>query len=149
MGRRMKFEFLEHTGDLKFRAYGKDLDGLFENCALAISSVFSRGKKIKNKKKIEITLRSKDYESLLYKFLGEIIYLFDTDNFVISKAKVKLTENIMDKYVKDGENTLTATLYGDDTKSYKDLDAVKSPTYSEMYIKKEEKNFVCQVVLDV
>ena len=149
MGTRMKFEFLEHTGDIKFKAYGKNINELFENSVLAISSVFSRGKKIKNKKKIEITLRSKDYESLLYKFLGEIIYLFDADNFVISKAKVKLTENIMDKYVKDGENTLTATLYGDDTKSYKDLDAVKSPTYSEMYIKKEGKNFVCQVVLDV
>ncbi|MGV8130749.1 MAG: archease [Candidatus Pacearchaeota archaeon] len=145
MDTRMKFEFLEHTGDIKFKAYGKNLDDLFENSVLAISSVFSRGKKISDKKKREITIRGKDYESLLYKFLGEIIYLFDADNFIVSKAKVKLT----DKYVKGEENTLTAILYGDDTKNYKDLDAVKSPTYAEMYVKKEGKNFVCQVVLDV
>lgn len=145
MDTRMKFEFLEHTGDIKFKAYGKNLDDLFENSVLAISSVFSRGKKINDKKKREITIRGKDYESLLYKFLGEIIYLFDADNFIVSKAKVKLT----DRYVKGEENTLTAILYGDDTKNYKDLDAVKSPTYAEMYVKKEGKNFVCQVVLDV
>lgn len=145
MDTRMKFEFLEHTGDIKFKAYGKNLDDLFENSVLAISSVFSRGKKISDKKKREIKITGKDYESLLYKFLGEIIYLFDADNFIVSKAKVKLT----DKYVKGEENTLTAILYGDDTKNYKDLDAVKSPTYAEMYVKKEGKNFVCQVVLDV
>ncbi len=145
MDTRMKFEFLEHTGDIKFKAYGKNLDDLFENSVLAISSVFSRGKKINDKKKREIKIRGKDYESLLYKFLGEIIYLFDADSFIVSKAKVKLT----DKYVKGEENTLTAILYGDDTKNYKDLDAVKSPTYAEMYVKKEGKNFVCQVVLDV
>lgn len=149
MGTRMKFEFLEHTGDIKFKAYGKNINEVFENSVLAVSSVFSRGKKIDNKKKREITIRGKDYESLLYKFLGEIIYLFDADNFIASKAKVKLTENIMGGYVTDGKNTLTAILYGDDTKNYKDLDAVKSPTYAEMYIKKEGKNFVCQVVLDV
>lgn len=133
-----KFEFLEHTGDLKFRAYGKSINELFENSALAVSSVFSRGNRIKDKIKREIEISAKDKESLLYKFIEELIYLFDADNFIISKTKVKIKDN-----------NLKALIYGDDSNNYDDLDAVKSPTYAEMYIKEKDDTFECQVVIDV
>ncbi|MEK6894423.1 MAG: archease [Nanoarchaeota archaeon] len=133
-----KFEFLEHTGDLKFRAYGNSLNEMFENCALAVSSVFSRGKKIKALSKKEISLSGKDKESILYKYIEEIIYLFDAEGFVISRADVELS---------DGK--LNATAYGDDSSNYKDLDAIKSPTYAEMYVKEKNGSWVCQVVVDV
>lgn len=134
----MNFEFLEHTGDIKFKAYGKTLDKVFENCALAISSVFSKGKKIKTLKKKKLSLFAKDYESLLYKFAEELIYMFDADNFVVSKAEVKIKDK-----------TLKATIYGDDSSKYKDLDAIKSPTYAEMYVKEINGIWTCQIVLDV
>src|SRR5687768_10335314 len=133
-----KFEFLKHTGDIKFIASAKSINELFENCALAVSSVFSRNKKIKDKKKKEISVSGKDYESILYKFIEELIYLFDAENFVVSKAKVE----ILDK-------KLEAIIYGDDSSNYKDLDAIKSPTYAEMYVKEKNGSWVCQVVVDV
>lgn len=133
-----KFEFLEHTGDLKFKAYGKNLNEMLENCALAVSSVFSRGKTIKQTKKKEISVKGKDYESLLYKFIEELIYLFDARGFVVCKAKVKV-----DKM------NLRGIVYGDDSSNYKDLDSIKSPTYAEMYVKQIGKMWKCQVVLDV
>ena len=45
-GQEKKFEFLEHTADIKFRAYGETINNLFESCVLAFSSFVSRGKKI-------------------------------------------------------------------------------------------------------
>lgn len=135
----MKFEFLKHTGDLKFKAYGKSLSELVENCTLAISSVFSKGKKISSSKTRTIGMEyNKDYELMLYNYIEELICLFDAEGFVVSKAKVTT----------DGVG-LSATLYGDDSKKYKDLDAIKSPTYSEMYVKQKGNAWECQVVLDV
>ena len=46
-----KFEFLEHTADIKFRAFGKTLEEVFENSALAVSSIYSKEKKISLKSK--------------------------------------------------------------------------------------------------
>lgn len=133
-----KFEFLQHTADIKFRAYGRDLKGLFENSALAVNSIISRGKKIKSIKKINVNINAKDYESLLYKFIEEIIYFLDADNFIISKAKVKIKDHSLD-----------AVLYGDDCLKYKHLDHIKSPTYAEMYVKNKGKMWEAQVVVDV
>ncbi|MEK6909145.1 MAG: archease [Nanoarchaeota archaeon] len=132
------FEFLKHTGDLKFIAHGKNLNEMFENCVLAVSSVFSRGEKIRPLKNKEISISGSDYESLLYKFIEELIYLFDAKQFVVSNAKVNLNKN-----------NINAILYGDSTLNYKSLDAIKSPTYAEMYVKQKDKIWECQVVLDV
>ena len=139
----MKFEFLEHTGDLKFRAYGKNLEELFENCALAVSEIFSRRIIIKENKKKSFVLSEKDYESLLYQFIEQLIYLFDADEFVVSRVKVKIDEE-------NGKIEMNANVFGDDTSNYKDLDSIKSPTYAEMYVKhKKDKTWEAQVVVDV
>ena len=87
-----RFEFLEHTGDVKFKAYGKELSEVFENCALAVSSVFSRGGKINDPGKKEFVVSENNYESLLYQFIEELIYLFDVDAFVVSRTEVKIEE---------------------------------------------------------
>ena len=36
-----KFEFLEHTADAKFRAYGTDMDAAFSNAALALKQLIN------------------------------------------------------------------------------------------------------------
>jgi len=137
-----QFEFLEHTGDVKFRAHGDTVEKLFEHCALALSSLFSRGKKVAVRSRQEFTVSGEDYEALLYSFLDELIYLFDAKQFVIARVDVTLKRG--DEYV------LNAVVHGDSTSRYKDLDAVKAATYAEMYVKQlENKNWEAQVVLDV
>ena len=134
----MKYEFLEHTADIKFRAYGKTLDEAFENSVLAISEYLSRGEKISSKKGKSITIHGTDLENLLYNFLDEIVYLLDAENFLTAKAEVKILGN-----------NLKATLYGDDSKKYKDLYYIKSTTYAEMHVKKTSKGWEIQAVMDV
>lgn len=133
-----KFIFLEHTADIKFRAYGKSFGEVFENCALAFSSVISRNGTIKQKKQKSFSVSGKDKESLLYNFLEELIYLLDAEGFIVSKTKVKISKN-----------GLKAEVFGDDVENYKDLDHVKAVTYSEMIFEKKENNLEVQVVLDV
>jgi SHS2 domain-containing protein len=138
MTEKTKFEFLPHTADIKFRAYGTTLNELFENIVLAISSIISKDQKISTKKGKMISVSGDDSESLLYNFIDELIYLFDAESFIPVKAKVTLM----------GFN-LKAELFGDDAKNYKDLDSIKAATYSEMFIKKNKDIWTAQAVVDV
>jgi SHS2 domain-containing protein len=132
-----KFKFFPHTGDVKFQAYGKTMKEAFENIALAISHIFSRGKGISSKKKRKIKTEGEDTLSMLYNFMEELIFLVDSDNFVVSEAKVKISGN-----------KLKAEISGDDASNY-DLDQIKSPTYAEMYVEKTSKGWEAQAVVDV
>ena len=134
----MKFEFLEHTADIKFKAYGKTLNEVYESCALAFSESIARGKKIKSKKKKKIEVLGNDKEAMLYSFIEELIYLLDADDFVVAKTKVSIKGK-----------KLNAEIFGDDSKNYKELDHVKAATYAEMYVKKTSKGWEAQMVLDV
>ena len=65
----MKFKFLEHTADVKFRAFGKDIEEMFENSALALKETIAPKIKVKNKIKKRFKIEGKDNEAFLYNFL--------------------------------------------------------------------------------
>lgn len=135
----MKYKFLEHTADIKFRAFGKNLSEAFENSALAMfNTMYSESVKKKIKKKIKV--KGKDLENLLYNFLEELLFYMDSENFFLSKIKVKIDEKDL---------TLEAEAEGDETKNYAIHLDVKAVTYNEMFVHKEKNKYTCQVVLDV
>jgi len=135
----MKFKFLEHTADVKFQAFGKNAEEVFENSALAFKETICGKKKIKGVEEIKVTAKGKDYEKLLYNFLEEILYLLDAENFLISKIKK----------IKIKGSKLIATISGDKASKYRFTNNVKAVTYNEMFIKKEKGRWISQVVVDV
>lgn len=135
-----KFKFLQHTADIKFRAFGKSLKEVFENSALALSSAIYNGKTAE-KKKFKIKAKGHDLESLLYNFLEEFIVLFDDENFLLSKVK---------KLKLDGKKfEIEAKVSGDDVANYETSMHIKAITYNEMFIKKIKSIWVSQAVLDI
>ena len=135
-----RFEFLEHTADIKFRAFGKTLGEVFENSALAIANIMYK-ERVKGKKKLKIKVKGKDPENLLYNFLEEFLFLFDSKNFLLSDVKsIKINEKNL---------TAEAEVVGDDSKNYSGLDHIKAITYNEMFIKKDKNKYTAQVVVDV
>ena len=135
-----KFKFLEHTADVKFQAFGKTIEETFKNSSLAMFNVLHKGK-IKSKKKIKITVKGRDFESLLYNFLEEFLVLFDSENFFLSK---------IDKIKIDKKNfKLRAEVSGDNTENYEMSTYVKAVTYNEMFISQKNGKWVAQVVIDI
>lgn len=135
-----KFEFLEHTADIKFRAFGKTLEKVFENSALAMLNIIYKGK-VKEEKKLKIKANGKDIESLLYNFLEEFLFLFDSENFLLSDVKnIKINEKNF---------TVEAEVVGDDVINYKTSVHVKAITYNDMFVKKDKDKYTAQVVVDV
>jgi SHS2 domain-containing protein len=145
-----KFRFLEHTADIKFQAFGKNIEKVFENSALALKESICGEIKVEEKIKKSVNIKRKDFESLLYSFLEEILFLFDAEDFLISKIS----------QIKIGKYNLKATIIGDKASEYEFTNPVKAVTYNEMFVKKEmqenpkDKNkkievWKAQVVLDV
>ena len=135
----MKYKFLKHTADIKFQAFGKNAEEVFENSALALKESICGKKKIKNSSKKKIKISGKDFESLLYKFLEEIIYLLDGENFLISEVKK----------IKIKKMKLTAEIFGDNASKYKFTNKVKAVTYNDMFVVEKNKKWTSQIVLDV
>lgn len=134
----MKYEFLEHTADVKFRAYGKSLDECFENVILAFSEIIAKGNKINSTETKSISVKGIDKKSLFYKFLEELNYLVG-GGFVVCSGKVVVKGN-----------SLKARLNGDSAENYRGLGEVKAATYAEMRISKKSANrWLVQAVLDV
>ena len=134
----MKYEFLEHTADVKFRVYGKTFGKIFEHTALAVSEILSGGNKVDPISVKEVEIEGSEKERLLCDFIDELIYYLDAEDFLVSKAKVKVKGN-----------KLKAKIFGDDALAYPGLDHIKAATYAEMYVKKKKDGWEAQVVVDV
>ena len=136
----MKFKFISHTADIKFQAFGKTLEEVFENSALALFDVFYNGK-VKDRKKFKIKAKGRDFESLLYNFLEEFLFLFDSENFLPGKIKnLKIDKKRFE---------IACDVFGDEIKNYETNTHVKAITYNEMFVKQEKNKFTTQVVVDV
>jgi len=134
-----KFKFLPHTADIKFQAFGKNLEEVFENSVLALKETICGKMKIKGEKEKIIKVEGKDLESLLYVFLEEILYLLDAENFLIGKVKEIKIDNFR----------LEAVIVGDKASDYKFTNNVKAVTYNDMFVKQNKGKWSNQVVLDV
>lgn len=136
-----KFTFLEHTADIKFQAFGKTLEEAFKNCALALKKTICEDIKVNEKQEKEINVEGKDFESLLYNFLEEFLFLFDAKDFLLASIKsLKINK----------ENfKLNAVILGDKASNYELTNKVKAITYNEMFVKQEKDKWTCQVVLDI
>ena len=139
----MNYEYLDHTADLKIRAYGKTLEEAFVNVALGAFNFMTDTSKIKKQEEHKISMKAKRIESFLYDFMEELLFLLDTKGFLISGFK-----NVKIKQEKDNFS-LQCVALGDNYKNYAVKGDIKAVTYSEMSISKEEDRFVVQVVFDI
>ena len=133
-----KFTFLDHKADIKFRAEGKNLEELIENCVEAVAHYMVSGKKVKEKTRKKVIFEEEmDNERLLYRIMEEILFLLETEHFLTASAEVKISQ---DKVV--------CVFIGDRSIDY-EIQQVKAATYSEMHVKKVKGKWQAQIVLDV
>jgi len=140
-----KFVYLEeHTADVAFIAYGKDLNEAFENAAKAMFNVMTDISKVDKKEGREITVEDTDLKGLLMKWLGELIYIFDAEGLVFSEFEVKI-EKQGEKYI------LRARAFGEPFNPEKHPSGleVKAISYHWMEIGEENGEKFVRVILDI
>ena len=139
-----KFKFLEHTADIMFEAYGKSLNELFENAAMAVSESMVKTKDVKPKTAKIVKLQNVKVEMLLFDFLSELLYLKDAEQLVFSAFKVKVEEA-------KGNISLQAELKGDklNMKTQEFRNDVKAITLHLFEVKKENGRWKAKVIVDI
>jgi len=139
-----RYEYLPHTADTKFRAYGKNLEEAFANSALAMMNVMVEVEKVKALTTKKISVEGTDLQSLLYNFLEQFLILMDSKNLFLTTIKeLKISK-------KAKEYKLAATVAGDDAGKYETIGPqVKAITYNGMKIAQKENNCTIQAIVDI
>ncbi|TAL57150.1 MAG: archease [Nanoarchaeota archaeon] len=137
------FKFVEHTADAEFFAYGKTIDEAFAHSAYAVASIIVDYKKVKSELKKQIKVRGRDMETLLYNFIEELIFLLDSEDFVLHKIQYLEIKKDPNGF------RLEAEFQGDKVSNYEAEKAVKSPTYNSMEIKQEKGKWIIHMVVDI
>ncbi|MBD3230106.1 MAG: archease [Candidatus Lokiarchaeota archaeon] len=138
------YKFLDHKSDLYIRACGKDLNQAFEQSGLAVCDAMVEIEKVEPKVDREVSVESEDIFSLLYDYLEELLFLFDTEFLLFSEIEIKINE------IESGFR-LDAKLYGEefDEEKHSQRIGIKSPTYSLME-KIEKDELIClEFVMDI
>jgi SHS2 domain-containing protein len=120
-----RYEYLSHTADAKFKAYGKTDEEKFENCALAMFGIITNPENVKETETHELELEAKSLRGLLYDFLDELLYLHETKDFVLSKVKEINIQKLEGKY------SIKVKVTGDTYKNYELSGHVKAITYND------------------
>ena len=141
-----KFRFLPHTADAKFQAFGQTLEEAFAHAALAVCHLMWAPEKVQPTLEKVVEVDGRDLKQLLVAFLEEILFLFETDDFMLAE--------VADIQIKRQEKPLRyqlrARFRGDRIKEDNEIFGdVKAITYNEMEIKETPEGVSLQVVVDI
>ena len=95
----------EHTADAGIEVEADSLPEAFHEASLAFTEIVTGGNLPQSKRSHDIELESTDLDSILVKFISNLIFLFDSDDFLVSSAKVEIKS--------DSLFVLKGTLFGD------------------------------------
>jgi len=135
------FRILEHPSDLGIEAWGNDLAEVFRQSALALTSLVVEPTSVRALERRTLQIRGTDTENLLVRWLSEILYLYDGEDFLVSEAEV---QNI-------DETTIDSTLVGEilDMTVHELRTDVKAVTYHQLKVSHETGNWRAIVYLDL
>lgn len=134
-----RFDFIEHTADTGIVAYGKSLAEAFANAAYGLFSIIAELKRVRAVESRTLEVTAEDVEGLLFKWLNQLIYLFDVEHILFKKFEVS---ELSETYLK-------ATVWGEkyDPSRHQLKLGVKSATY--YMLKVDRENNSVQVIFDV
>jgi len=137
----MRYQYLDHTSDLGFEIYGKDLAELFSNGLFAIFDNTLDLKTVEIKESRKIELSAQNTEDLLMDWFRELVFIFATKYFVAKQVKVISVEN----------NKLYAEIAGEifDSTKHRIKIEIKTPTYHMFKIEKLIDGYKATVIFDV
>ncbi|NHJ49188.1 MAG: archease [Asgard group archaeon] len=126
----LTYEFLDHTADTIILAKGENLAEAFEQAALGFYDVITDPNTIEGKNTKEITIKSEDIEALLFDWIDQLIFYFDTENFISNNIQITSLAKIDNSFI------LEATLVGEqfEINKHPQETEVKAMTYSFMKI---------------
>jgi SHS2 domain-containing protein len=135
------YQILEHPADLGIAACGNTLNEAFEAAAEGLVSLMIDLNSVLPEESRSIKLTAGDWEQLLVKWLGEILYLVDGEKFIPMEFKI----------INLSENALQAEVHGEKLSLEKHLTRmdVKAVTYHQILVNHDLEGGKVRVFLDI
>lgn len=136
---------LDHTADVGFEIEAPTLVSLFDEARRALLlTVFERPPK-KRERELILRLAAPDLETLLVRWINELIYLIQHTGSVPVRAKIRIQEAGTDAF------SLEALLAGAPAllEDYGWQGEIKSATFHGLTVVPKEEGWRAQVILDV
>ena len=136
-----RYEQFPHTADIGIRVYGKDLKELFENAAFGMFDILADLEGISGDIEKDFDLEAQTPEELLVAWLDELLYNFYTNEIIFYKFEVDDLS----------PNRIKARAFGRPVGANRNRlkIEVKAVTYYDLKIKKTDKGYEVEIVLDV
>jgi SHS2 domain-containing protein len=137
----LPYTLLDHTADLGIMIRGNDLIDLFKNAGKALICLMLKSKAFKKSTSINISISGIDLEDLMVRWLGEILYLFEGENLVITDIDIHPISGL----------TLNATLKTTpfNPESHTILREIKAVTYHQIEVAQHNSQWVARVIFDL
>ena len=135
-----KFEYFDVTADIGIRAWGNTINELFENAAIAVTSLIIDPNNIEKKIQKDIQVHGNDLSSLLINWITELLILRDSEGILFSSFKVEISKD---------KKSLRVKALGNNVFSVKFEMDIKAITYSLFELEKKNGGYYLQFVLDI
>ncbi|MBL8149611.1 MAG: archease [Blastocatellia bacterium] len=135
------YEVFEHTADLGLRISSPTLNGLFSEAAEALFSVIVENiDQIRTEKSFKLNIKASNLEYLLFDWLNELLYLFESEKIVANSFLVNVDSD-----------SLSAEVYGEvlDRNRHKTDHEVKAITYHQLKVVQKQTEWMAEVILDI
>ena len=136
-----KYRTFSHTADLGLEIFGKDESEIFAHAGIALFSVLTDIKKIREKKSWDIQAEGLDWEDLLVNYLSEILYRFDTEQILLRRIVIlKLNPRLV---VARGRGEIL------DPSRHPIKTGIKAVTHHQTSLQRSPTGFSARVILDI
>ncbi len=134
------YVFLDHTADLGIKVRGEDLKNLFETAAEALMHLMIGGESQAKTTDMNITVSGQDLPDLLVRWLGEILYLFEGEDLVVTFIHIDfLSLSRLDAALK---------MVPFDPTVHKIHSEIKAVTYHQIQVIEKGSTWEAQVIFD-
>ncbi len=138
-------EMLDHTADVGFELGAPTLEALFEEARRALLMVVFERPPQEGRDEGEVRLSAPDRETLLVRWLNELVYLIQDADFVPAGAEIGIQETGGAGYALEARLSGTPLLL----KEYGWQGEIKSATFHGLDITNDDEGWHARVILDV
>lgn len=135
------YEFFEHTADLGLRISAPDLDTLFSEAAQALfAAIVEDLDTVKAVQRFDVELTGEEREYLLFDWLRELLYCFDTAHLLFGRFEVHVRSE-----------GLTGTAWGEPLDATRHVlsHEVKAITYHRLRVEQTADGWLAEVIVDI
>jgi SHS2 domain-containing protein len=135
------YRLITHTADLGMEVRGKALPDLFVQAGWAFFDIMMEARRIDLKQESVIKVTAPDREALLVAWLGELLYLFETQHLVFGKFLIQSMTS----------QSLQVSGWGElfDLKKHHLKSTLKAVTYHQLRIWEEKGVWRARVIFDL